>query len=49
MAKVEPLYRAMVEAEKAAGARGAIEAGTAVLLDLLKQSGISYEELVFSL
>ena len=49
VAKVEPLYRAMVEAEKAAGARGAIEAGTAVLLDLLKQSGISYEELVFSL
>ena len=49
VAKVEPLYRAMVEAEKAAGARGAIEAGTAVLLDLLKQTGISYEELVFSL
>ena len=49
VAKVEPLYRAMVDAEKAAGARSAIEAGTAVLLDLLKQSGISYEELVFSL
>lgn len=49
VAKVEPLYSAMLAAERAAGARSAIEAGTAVLLDVLKQSGVSYEELVFSL
>ncbi|HEX8963029.1 MAG TPA: PAS domain-containing protein [Rhodocyclaceae bacterium] len=47
--KVAPVYRKMVEAEKAAGARDAIGAGTAVLVDLLKQTGMSYEELVFSL
>lgn len=49
VAKVEPVYRAMLEAEKAMGARSAIDAGTAVLLDLLKQTGTRYEELVFSL
>jgi PAS domain S-box-containing protein len=47
--KVEPVYRQMVQAEKAAGARDAIGAGTQVLLDLLKQTGLTYEELVFSL
>ncbi len=47
--KVEPVYRAMLAAEKAAGARGAIEAGTKVLTDLLNTSGVSYEELFFSL
>lgn len=49
IAKVEPLYRQMLQAEKSAGARDAIAAGTQVLLDLLKQTGMSYEELVFSL
>lgn len=49
VAKIEPVYRAMLEAERAAGARSAIEAGTAVLVDIMKQSGMSYEELVFSL
>lgn len=47
--KVAPLYRQMVAAEQAAGARDAIAAGTALLLNLLQQSGNSYEELVFSL
>lgn len=47
--KIEPVYRAMLDAERAAGSRTAIEAGTAVLLDLLNQSKASYEELVFSL
>ena len=47
--KVEPVYRQMLQAEQAAGARDAIGAGTKVLLDLLKQTGLSYEELVFSL
>ena len=47
--KIEPVYRLMVAAEKAAGARDAIAAGTQVLVDLLQQTGMSYEELVFSL
>ncbi|MBS1140028.1 MAG: hypothetical protein H6R13_1481 [Proteobacteria bacterium] len=47
--KIEPVYRAMLEAERAAGARSAIEAGTNVLVEIMNQSGVSYEELVFSL
>lgn len=47
--KVEPVYRQMLAAEKAAGAKGAIEAGTKVLVDLLTSTGMSYEQLVFSL
>jgi PAS domain S-box-containing protein len=47
--KVEPVYRQMVEAEKAAGARDAIAAGTGILVNLLKQTGTSYEQLVFAL
>jgi PAS domain S-box-containing protein len=49
ISKIEPVYRQMVAAERAAGARDAIAAGTKVLLDLLQQTGMSYEELVFSL
>lgn len=49
VSKVEPLYRQMLRAEQGAGARDAIAAGTKVLLDLLNQTGMSYEELVFSL
>jgi PAS domain S-box-containing protein len=49
IAKVEPVYQQMLAAEAAAGARDAIAAGTAVLVDLLKKTGMSYEELVFSL
>ena len=47
--KIVPVYRQMLEAERAAGARDAIAAGTRVLTDLLNQTGMSYEELVFSL
>lgn len=47
--KIEPVYRAMLDAEKAAGARTAIEAGTKVLVDIMQQSGVGYEALVFSL
>lgn len=47
--KIEPVYRQMLTAERAAGARDAIAAGTQVLVDLLQQTGMSYEELVFSL
>ncbi len=47
--KIEPVYQKMLQAEKAAGARDAIAAGTQVLVDLMQQTGKSYEELVFSL
>lgn len=47
--KIEPVYRQMLDAERTAGTRDAIAAGTAVLLNLLQQTGMSYEELVFSL
>ena len=49
VAKIEPVYRAMLAAEQTAGARLAIEAGTAVLVDVMKQFELSYEELVFAL
>lgn len=49
ISKIEPVYRQMLAAERAAGARDAFAAGTRVLLDLLQQTGMSYEELVFSL
>jgi len=47
--KIEPVYRQMLQAERAAGAREAMTAGTRVLLDLLEKTGMDYEELVFSL
>ncbi len=47
--KVEAVYREMLQAERAAGARDAIAAGTKVLVDLLNQSGMGYEELAFAL
>ncbi|MBP8169751.1 MAG: PAS domain-containing protein [Azonexus sp.] len=47
--KIEPVYRQMLQAEKAAGARDAIDAGTKVLVDLMQQTGMDYEQLIFSL
>jgi PAS domain S-box-containing protein len=47
--KVIPVYRQMLEAERNAGPREAIAAGTRVLTDVLQQTGMSYDELVFSL
>lgn len=47
--KIEPVYRQMLTAEQAAGAKNAIEAGTKVLVDLLNSTGMSYEQLVFAL
>ena len=47
--KIDPVYRQMLQAEKAAGARDAIAAGTQVLVDVLKQTGMGYEQLVFAL
>lgn len=47
--KIEPVYRQMLAAERAAGAHKAIEAGAKVLVDVLKSTGMGYEELVFAL
>jgi len=49
IAKIEPVYRQMLQAERSACARDAIAAGTKVLVDLLNQTGKGYEELIFSL
>lgn len=46
---VMPLYTAMLEAERKAGAANAIAVSTAILVDLLKQKGLSYEELVLAI
>ena len=47
--KIDPVYKKMLQAEKAAGARDAIGVGTKVLLDIMEQTGMSYEQLIFSL
>ena len=47
--KIDPVYHKMLQAEKAAGARDAIGAGTKVLVDIMEQTGMSYEQLIFSL
>lgn len=44
-----PVYQLMREAEQAAGARDAIAASTKILIDILNQKGMTYEELVFAL
>lgn len=49
ISKIEPVYREMLQAERAAGVRDAIAAGTQVLVDLLNKSGTGYEELAFAL
>jgi PAS domain S-box-containing protein len=46
VAGVEPVYAAMLAAERAAGARDAIAAGTRVLAAHLAAAGISYEQWV---
>ena len=47
--KIIPVYQQMLQAEKAAGARDAIAAGTQVLVDVMKQTGMGYEQLIFAL
>ncbi len=42
---IKPLYAQMLRAEKSGG----VDAGTKVLLELLEQKGLSYEELILSL
>ncbi|QID19623.1 PAS domain-containing protein [Nitrogeniibacter mangrovi] len=46
---ISAVYAQMLAAEKAAGAREAIAAGTAVLTNLLNDKEMSYEELVFAI
>ncbi|MBX3679712.1 MAG: PAS domain-containing protein [Rhodocyclaceae bacterium] len=45
---IAAVYARMLAAEKAAGARNAIAAGTQVLVDVMSREGMSYEELVFA-
>ncbi len=46
---VSGLYARMLEAEKQAGAKDAIEASSKLLVDFLDNKGLSYEELVIAL
>jgi PAS domain S-box-containing protein len=46
---VTPLYAAMLEAERKAGAANAIAASTKILVDVLNEKGLSYDELVLAI
>ena len=46
---VTELYAAMLAEEKRAGAANAIAASTKILVDLLKEKGLSYDELVLAI
>jgi len=46
---VTDLYRAMLDAERRAGAKDAITASTRILTDLLAEKGLSYDELVLAI
>lgn len=43
------VYKAMLEAEEKAGAKNAMEASTKLLVDILNEKGMSYEELVLAI
>lgn len=43
------VYRTMLEAEKKAGPANAIAASTKILVDILNEKGLSYEELVLAI
>lgn len=49
IAVVSGLYQAMLDAEKRAGAKNACDASLALLGEVLKQKGVSYEQLILSL
>jgi len=49
IAVITGLYQAMLEAETRAGAKDACAASLAMLGDVLKQKGVSYEQLILSL
>ena len=46
---ISTVYAQMLQAEKQAGARDAIAAGTQVLMDVMNAKDMKYEELVFAL
>ena len=46
---VTDVYRAMLDAERRAGAKDAMVASTRVLTDLLTEKGMSYDELVLAI
>lgn len=46
---VEGLYKAMLEAERNAGAKDACDASLALLTEVLNEKGMSYEELVHAI
>lgn len=46
---VTALYRAMLDAERKAGAKDAIAASSRILTDLLAEKGLSYDELVLAI
>lgn len=46
---VTPLYAAMLKAEQDAGPANAIDASTKILVDLLTQKGMGYDELVLAI
>ena len=46
---ISSVYQKMLAAEKAAGARDAIAAGTGVLVGVMEEMGMGYEQLIFSL
>ena len=46
---IEQLYKDMLTAEKRAGTKGAIEASTQILTDLLNNKEVSYEEFILTL
>jgi PAS domain S-box-containing protein len=46
---VTDLYRAMLDAERRAGAKDAITASSRILTDLLAEKGLSYDELVLAI
>ena len=46
---VTGLYAAMLDAEKKAGAANAIAASTQLLVDVLAEKGLSYDELIFAI
>jgi PAS domain S-box-containing protein len=46
---VTPLYAAMLEAERKAGPANAIAVSTKILVDLLNDKGMSYDELVLAI
>jgi PAS domain S-box-containing protein len=46
---IERVYRTMLAAELRAGPRDAIAAGTIILMDLLREKGLSYDEFVLAI